>query len=267
MRCRDEYPLVRSCEVREGKDRRNLIRWAAFVFLAAALFHLGWIWQGLDMTDEGYNLTNQWLLISAPGHYRFNATVWLSDFLGGVWLKLAGGLGLIGARLGWVFVKAFSAAVAFLILGRFFPKRYVIPAVVAAAIAMYYHGPMVIDYNCLPVAFLLVGIALILSSREDAASYGKRVLRSALGGGMLGVAVMARSPLLVAICFPALPLLVDLLPVGVVVDQRFDVGVPDRLGGEGVGLDPALAQACHGRALGAVDLEDQEVVAAEPHAP
>ena len=57
------------------------------------------------------------------------------------------------------------------------------------------------------------------------------------------------------------------LPAGVEVDRLIDVGIPDRPRRDAVVLDAAAAQSGHRAALRAVDLQRQEIVAADPHAP
>ena len=56
-------------------------------------------------------------------------------------------------------------------------------------------------------------------------------------------------------------------PRRAVVDRVGEVRVPDRARGGGAGLDPALAQAGHGGAVGAVDLQLEQLAAVDAHAP
>ena len=59
----------------------------------------------------------------------------------------------------------------------------------------------------------------------------------------------------------------DFIPASVVIDGAIDVRVPDGDGGVLHGLGPAFAEADDGGAFGAVDLHDEEVVAADAHVP
>src|SRR6266478_3514335 len=59
----------------------------------------------------------------------------------------------------------------------------------------------------------------------------------------------------------------DLLPAGEEVDGLRDVGIPHRLRRRRARLDITAPQAGDRRAQGAVDLERQEIVAANPRAP
>ena len=62
-------------------------------------------------------------------------------------------------------------------------------------------------------------------------------------------------------------LLRHLLPAVEVVQRALDVRIPDRARRRAVGLDPAIAQARDGRALRAIHLQRQQIVAPHAHAP
>ena len=59
----------------------------------------------------------------------------------------------------------------------------------------------------------------------------------------------------------------NLLPAVVEVDRAVDVGIPYRPRRGGVRLHPAVAQAGDGAALGSIDLQHQQIVAADAEAP
>ena len=58
-----------------------------------------------------------------------------------------------------------------------------------------------------------------------------------------------------------------LLPAGIEIDRLLDVRIPDRPRRDAVVLHAAAAQSGHRAALRAVDLQRQEIIAADPHAP
>lgn len=189
-------------------------RYASLAFLLVFVLHLVWIWQGFDMTDEGFNLTNQWLMINANPYYEwssFNGMIWLSDLAGGIWLKIIGDLGLIGARLGWALVMGLTGLVAYLTLKRYFHPLISLLGVTATALASMYHDTMTINYNNFP-ALLLVGAAgLLLVSQERGASRRSKPGFAVLGGLLLGLGVMARLPLVLSLFLPFVPPIVQAL--------------------------------------------------------
>jgi len=162
------------------------------------------------MTDEGYNLTNQSLIINGSEYYSYSM-IWLSDLVGGTWLKLVGDLGLIGARLGWALIMGLTGLVSFLILKRYFRPFASLPAVLAVALASMYHGTMTINYNNFPALLLIGAAGLLLVSQERAASRRRQTWFAILGGLLLGLGVMARFPLVLSLLLPFAPPIVRAL--------------------------------------------------------
>lgn len=156
------------------------------------------------MTDEGFNLTNQWLIINGNEGYTYGMR-WLSDLAGGIWLKIVGDLGLIGARLGWALTMGLTGLVSFLILKRYFHPLASLLAVLAVALASMYHGTMTINYNNFPALLLIGATGLLLVSQERGASRHHQTWFAILGGCLLGVGVMARFPLVLSLFLPFVP--------------------------------------------------------------
>lgn len=156
------------------------------------------------MTDEGYNLTNQWLIINGSEYYSYGM-IWLSDLVGGVWLKIVGNLGLIGARLGWALLMGLTGLASFLILKRYFHPLASLLAVLAAALASMYHGTMTINYNNFPALLLIGATGLLLVSQERGPSRKRHAWFAVLGGLLLGLGVMARFPLILSLFLPLVP--------------------------------------------------------------
>ena len=156
------------------------------------------------MTDEGFNLTNQWLAINGSEYYSYGAK-WLSDLAGGAWLKIAGNLGLIGARLGWALMMGTTGLASFLILKRYFRPLASLLAVVFAGLAAMYHGTMTINYNNFPALLLIGATGLVLVSQERRTSRRRQTWLAILGGLLLGLGVMARFPLVLSLSLPFAP--------------------------------------------------------------
>jgi hypothetical protein len=90
------------------------------VALVVAAYGAIWLPQGIDVTDEGFHLTNQHELIRTGFRADFDsgaAVTWLSDAAGALW-SWAAGPGLFAARLGWLVMTVASAWLAWRILAR-----------------------------------------------------------------------------------------------------------------------------------------------------
>lgn len=183
------------------KRRKAQLGWSIAVFLTVLLIYCLWIWQGLDVTDEGYDLTRQWLAVSEPEHYEIGM-VWLTDVIGGGWLSIVGELGLIGARLGWALCMALTALVTFLILRNYYPARATALGAICAAAALGFHGTAVLDYNTLPALFLTAGAGVSLLSHRQFLPRCVWLLLSVGAGVLLGVAATARFPLVLSFWLP-----------------------------------------------------------------
>jgi len=141
--------------------------------VAGVLFVLApWLPQGLDLTDDGCHLTNQQqLLIDGWRQEDPSARpLWLSDVVGAAWLRVAG-MGLLQARIGWLLLMCFTAAMAFLILAREFPPMSTAAALIAAAVVIHAQGRLLIDYNVVPGVFLLAACGFLLAGGRSAAFF------------------------------------------------------------------------------------------------
>ena len=177
---------------------------AILTFLLIVCSRLIWIFQGFDMTDEGYNLTNQWLLINHKEKMIcHNWMTYLSDLAGGIWLKIGGDAGLIWARLGWVLIISLTGLVVFLILIRYFHPFASFFAILATALASGYHGIMTINYNNFPSLILICTAGFLLISQERVplinVRHNRQMLFAILGGILLGSCVIARFPLILSL--------------------------------------------------------------------
>jgi|GEM_PF-2890824 len=177
--------------------------WALAVFATLFAYFALLMFQGFDMTDEGHHLTCQLMCVEGRGEYPFGM-LWLTHVLGGLWLRLTAPLGLIGARLGWALCLSLTGLVAYLILSSYFSARTSAWALVAGGLATTHHGNMVINQNNLPFLILLSGTALLLAA--DRALDGPRgSVLAGLAGFVLGLAALARFPLLLALLLVFLP--------------------------------------------------------------
>ncbi len=178
------------------------------ILLATSAYCVVWIWQGLDITDEGFNATRHLLISNSSPHYQYGM-IWFSDWVGGVWLKLIGDPGLIGVRLGWVLVHAITTLVAYWVISAFFQPLPSFLATAATAIMVIYHGTLIISYNNVPALLMVGACGLILASQYAQRAMPWRLIAAIAAGILLGLSVMGRFPNVLAVALPLIPPLVQ----------------------------------------------------------
>ncbi len=137
------------------------------LFISISLFYLMLIFQGLDVTDSGFHLTNQVRSFSRHiTHITDNrvATWFLSDFFGGMWLKIINGPNLLWARLGGVLLYSLTALISYKILSSYFDRKKVFLVVFASALLITTVGvSRLIHYYSFPA--LLLNLELLIFSQ------------------------------------------------------------------------------------------------------
>lgn len=159
------------------------------------------IWQGLDVTDDGFHLTNQYFVFRRGLDFGFSPA-WLTDILGGLWLHLSDDFGLIGARAGWVVLMTLTALASYVLCTDLYPPRRVMLGVMLAAPIATMSGQMVINYYLVPGFLLVLFVAATLPSLRDRTGDGKRFRWAAGAGVLLAACFFARGPLASAAFLP-----------------------------------------------------------------
>ncbi|HEY4156335.1 MAG TPA: hypothetical protein VGM24_12930 [Puia sp.] len=83
------------------------------------LVQLIFIFQGLDFTDSGFAAVFYQRIFSDPSTVQYNFTYWLTGIIGGLWLKLFPGLGLLGLRIAGVICTTFTFAISYNLLKKY----------------------------------------------------------------------------------------------------------------------------------------------------
>jgi hypothetical protein len=68
-------------------------------FVLIILIQIIFIFQGLDFADSGFDAEFYTRIFSDPDSVQYNFMFWFTGIIGGVWLKLFPGLGLLGLRM------------------------------------------------------------------------------------------------------------------------------------------------------------------------
>ena len=129
---------------------------AIFTFFSIFFLYFPLIFFGLDMTDQGFHLTNQDLANSIHLDYiKINPFWWFSDIIGGLWISLTEPLGLLGARLGFVLLYASMGAITIKIISLAFKINRVSIFAIIVMSTLAKNGTMLIDYDSFP-SFLVI---------------------------------------------------------------------------------------------------------------
>ncbi len=173
------------------------------LFTLVFLFFLFWIPQGFDITDEGYVLSKSWFMFHGLWHENMDM-IWGSSFINGLWLNIIGYPNVFWARIGFALLFALITVVVFNILQHYFEKKESFFVVLILAILIPFGSPQTVNYQNLPILFLLLAFNSFLKGERH---YKK--LYYVLFGFLIFIAVMMRFPLIVFFVFPLIYFVID----------------------------------------------------------
>jgi len=176
--------------------------YALSIFFITLIFLSLWIWQGIDLTDTGYNLTKQWMIFNGGIKSQLDLSFG-SSLLGGLWNLIIPGNYLIWAYFGYVFIGALTALFVFLLLKDYFDKKISFFAVLISLPIAYVHLIKVPNYNIIPLLFLIISIYLI-SKGIRSKKLNLQIMFSLLAGLVFSIAVISRFMLVSFLGFPIL---------------------------------------------------------------
>ncbi|MFW6107634.1 MAG: hypothetical protein ACOC70_00405 [bacterium] len=139
----------------------NRLAWGICLFLVLFVALLATALQGVDVTDQGYNLTNQVHAVSGVARDAHPPMTFLTDYVGGWWLLLAGGPSLLWARAGYPLLTALTAVAAYAVLARQFAPCRVFVAVLVSAFFITIREFRYIHYFSFPALLLTVELLAI----------------------------------------------------------------------------------------------------------
>jgi hypothetical protein len=176
---------------------------------AVVLWCLPFVWQGLDITDTGFHLTQQAYFFDGGRHgWPINLPV---DGLASLLTMPLSGLGLLGARLSWAALTATTAVVAFFVLRRtgLASDPWMAATVFCAAVVASSPVLHLVHYYNLPalVALAVVARSIWLPGADAPGSRYRRLGEAFLLGAAVVITTLLRPP-------NALIVLVPLLAIG-----------------------------------------------------
>jgi len=169
-------------------------RGALVVVLGTFLCCAPWIPQGLDFSDDGHNLTNQIQLQESGGIPLTTraSLVWFSDLAGAGWARLSDRWGLMGVRIGWLFLMLATAWLAYRLLARRFPPMPAAVTVIGTSLIVQTDGRMLIDYNHVPYFLVLIALSTLTAAADVDRLPRQRLKLYAATGAMLALATLSK---------------------------------------------------------------------------
>lgn len=175
------------------------------VFVVTFLAFIPFTHLGLDVVDMGYHLANQDLANHLGIQYiKVTPVWWLSDILGGWWLRLAEGQSFWWARMGGNFILALSGAIAASTLFQIYKPAFYIVLFVILATLLRFSNSWIIHYYTVPTLFYAVFCLSFIKLNLDP----KRTLFQVISGISLAFLVFSRLPMIATFSLPFLCLLV-----------------------------------------------------------
>jgi hypothetical protein len=183
--------------------RENLLN-RYTLFFCTFLFHLIFIFQGLDLTDFGYHCTNQISSVTFPINFEsIQPLFFLTDFIGGIWLSIPGSPNVLWAKLGGILLISIIAALVYSILCNYFTKDLVFPVVLITSMYITMHTLFnVISYYIFPAFLITIEIFLVNMIIDHQNDPLKTKVLTFLIGFMSIPIILSRIPLFLNIIIP-----------------------------------------------------------------
>ena len=170
------------------------------LFVSLFVFQSIWIFQGFDVSDYGWHLTNQARLFG--DNEVIGNLIPLSNHVGGIWLKIIGEPNILWARLGGVLLYSFSALLSYKILSVYFDREKVFFVVVASTLFLTARSSALIHYYSLPALLLNLELLIFNQLLNSSIKSTQFKIYSVLLGFMTIPIILARFPLILIVFIP-----------------------------------------------------------------
>jgi hypothetical protein len=146
------------------------------------------IFQGLDLSDEGFLSTFYSHIFNNPVSVSYNFMFWLTGVIGGAWAKVFSPFGLLGIRLGGAVVNTVTAILTFQLLKKYLNPVYLKIGLLLVVLSLN-NDIKVLNYNILSALFYIVIVIFLFSGLQK-----KRLVKILLSGFFVGLNVFIRTP-------------------------------------------------------------------------
>ena len=172
--------------------KNNIINQENIPYILSFIYPLLFIWQGLDITDSGFVLSNYQLFFE--DNIRFVHLFWLTNVIGGIWWNLFGNLGVIGFKLLWTLMIWICLYFAYRLLKPYSSKHLLGWALFITLLAVTNRGGNWFNYNTMTSVLYMAGAWTLM---EGIRQHSRSFLIAS--GFLLGISVFARLPNILAI--------------------------------------------------------------------
>lgn len=174
-------------------NKRRKIKFINILLIAGIIIYpLLLIWQGIDFTDEGFNLTNYQQIFNDPHCIALQFSCWLTNIIGGIWLHFFGALGLLGVRIGGTIIVWLTVYFAYKIFSKDMNKTHILLGLfIAVLLSNQYLS--IIHYDNVSALFFVLTIYFLMKNVEEDTKY------IYLAGAAAALNVFARFPNIIGI--------------------------------------------------------------------
>jgi hypothetical protein len=146
------------------------------------------IFQGLDLSDEGFLSIFYKRVFSDPVSVSYNFMFWLTGIIGGVWEKISSPLGLLGIRLGGAVVNTLTVILTYNLLRKYLNSANLKLGLLLVVLSLN-NDIKVLNYNSLSSLFYIIAIYFLFSGLQK-----EQPGKILLGGLFIGLNVFIRTP-------------------------------------------------------------------------
>ncbi|MDI6717435.1 MAG: glycosyltransferase family 39 protein [Patescibacteria group bacterium] len=133
-------------------------------WLIIIIYPFLFLWHGLNFSDEGNIMTIYRLIFSDPYSIRTSIAfgTWGASIIGGSWLSIFGGFGLIGVRFAGALVSILTVIVSYFILKEYIKKKILLLGFLISFLFSYHFFTLtIIGYSNLSILFFAISILFL----------------------------------------------------------------------------------------------------------
>jgi hypothetical protein len=157
-------------------------------FILVFVLQLLVIFQGFDLSDEGFLSTFYTRIFSNPQSVSYCFMFWLTGIIGGIWVKICSPLGLLGIRLGGVVVNTLCVIATYKLLRKYLSDAALKIGLILVVLSLN-NDIKVLNYNILSALFYILATSFLFSGLKQ-----NKMTRIFLGGFLIGLNVFIRTP-------------------------------------------------------------------------
>src|SRR5450432_5299 len=157
-------------------------------FLLIFLFQVSLIFQGLDLSDEGFLSTFYSHIFSDPASVSYCFMFWFTGIIGGAWTKLFSPLGLLGIRLGGAVVNTLTVLLTYRLLKNYLKPAYLKLGLLLVVLSLN-NDIKVLNYNTISSLFYVIIIGLLFTGLSK-----RQAWKIFFSGFFVGLNIFVRTP-------------------------------------------------------------------------